>query len=323
MRYKAIVILIGLITAGLLMADAAYSERPGRPGSGSAVGPMGPPGPPPGPPPGMDHGFGPGPGVMPGFGGPGMSGGFLNHPEVQKKLGLSDEQVEKLKANHRELEKRRIQTEADLEIARMEMEDLLRADELDKEAIDKQVETIGDLHKQQIRGMVDHIVAIHDILDSSQLEKIRGFMDKMRAHRGGGFEGRWGDNRRDRGEKGRDQWRGPDGDRRGPDGDWRGPDGKRRGPEGDRRGPEGDRGPRDGRHRGDQDGRRPGPPPPPREGRAPMPDGPGGFFGLGQAPDSFDQNPQGPPPFPPDGPVVGDDLADLGPALDLFLNPEE
>ncbi len=299
MNSKTAVFMVSALSIALLLSGESFAEKKGKPGSGSSMVERHRPGPP-----SEFHaggGRGPGPeGHRPGFqgfGGPGMHGGFINHPEVQKRLGLTEEQVEKLQSNRRELEKRRIKTEADIEIARIEMEELLKGKEIDKAAINKHVDALGDLHKQQIRGMVDNILAVHEILDGTQLEKVQGFMDRVRGHRGGDpFGPSW---RGDRDGRGRDHFRS---ERRG-------------GPEG----PPDDGSRRRNRSKGDKDKRHEGPPPH-REGRAPSwaPDrGPSGF---GQAP--FGPPPVLPPPRPDDA-MANDDFADLGPALDYFLNAEE
>ncbi|MCA9438100.1 MAG: periplasmic heavy metal sensor, partial [Candidatus Omnitrophica bacterium] len=225
-----------------------------------------------------------------------MHGGFLNHPEVQKKLGLSDDQIQKLKANQREMQKHRIKLQADTEIARMELEELLRADEMDKAAIDQHVNSLGDLHKQGIQGMVDHLLAVRDILDSTQLEKVQGFMDRMRGPRG---------------DEGKGAWKGKQGDRRG--GEMReGRRGRGEGPP--RQGPPEDR----GRRWKSDDDRGDGPPPPPRprEGRAPRHEGGNAPEGFGQGPGPFGPPPAGFGQLLFDEPKGQDDFADLGPALD-------
>lgn len=245
-----------------------------------------------------DRGGPGGPGFR-GFGGPGFHGDLFSHPEVQKKLDLTQDQVEALKKNRSELEKRRIRLEADLEIARIEMMELLRAVELDASAIDKQVEVLGDLHKQQVRGMIDHIVAAHKILDATQLEKVRGFVHRMHERRGDGGPP-WQEEREERFRQFReDRGRGPQGP----------PDGER---------PR--KGPRFGE--ADEPGFAPGPPqgPPP-----PMGPGQGDRFGQGRPP-------MGPPPGgfppadpnsfqPPIGPGSQEGFADLGPGLGQGFRP--
>lgn len=234
-----------------------------------------------------------------GMGGPGFHGDLFSHPEVQKKLDLTQDQVVALKKNRTELEKRRIKLEADLEIARIEMMELLKAEELDNSAIDKQVEILGDLHKQQVRGMIDHIVSAHKILDATQLEQVRGFVHRMHERWGEGGPP-WRDDREEHFRRFReDRGRGPQGP----------PDGER---------PR--KGPRFGE--ADEPGFAPGPP-----------QGPPPFGGPGQG-DRFGQGrpPMGPPPggFPPadpnslqqlGGPGSQEGFADLGPGLGQRFSP--
>ena len=218
-----------------------------------------------------------------------MQGGFLNHPEVQKKLGLTDDQISKIKAIHRENEKKKIRHSADLEIARIELEETLRSDEIDKSAIDELVDRMGELHKQQIRGSVDHLLAVREVLDATQIEKISEFVDRFRGFRGGpGQMHQRGDDRK---------WRGPDrhDDKRGYE---------------DRDRKRGDR--RDGHDRND---RRPDGPPP-REGKAPLPGPPPHSYGF------MNEMPNDAPHRAPESPRVQEDLANIGPSIEFFLDME-
>ncbi len=83
----------------------------------------------------MDHGKG--------FGMPGHHGGtghFLRHLlKHQKDIGLSEGQVAKIKAIQLELDKTRIKTEADIEIAERELHAMLEDEKSDLNAIESKV----------------------------------------------------------------------------------------------------------------------------------------------------------------------------------------
>lgn len=134
-----------------------------------------------------------------------------NHPEVQKKLELTDDQVKALQEKRLKLETQRIKVEADLEIARLKLEGLIEQSELDKEAIDAQIEKLGELHGKQIRGMVNQKLALREILNEEQLEKVDDFITRMRTRRFEQVRDRWQDRRatdspgRERATRGRDR----------------------------------------------------------------------------------------------------------------------
>jgi uncharacterized protein YpuA (DUF1002 family) len=104
-----------------------------------------------------------------------------NHPEVQKKLNLSEEQVKALQARRLEMETQRIKVHADMEIARLKLEDLIEQDDVNKEAIDAQIEELGKLHADQIRGMVYQKLALREILNEEQLKKVDDFIARMKG----------------------------------------------------------------------------------------------------------------------------------------------
>jgi len=151
----------------------AQPPPPGGFGPGRGPGPRGGPG---------QHEFGPpmhpGPGPM---GGPGFGGDIWERPEVRQRLGLLEEQVQQLQQSRLELETKRIETHAELEIARLNLESQLKKKAIDKAAVDALVDELGELHKENIRRLVQQKIALSEILDASQLEKVDAFLDRARA----------------------------------------------------------------------------------------------------------------------------------------------
>src|SRR3990172_10403109 len=67
-----------------------------------------------------------------GFGGPMF--GFLHNERVKAELGLTDDQSEKLRQIFTDSRKASIRTRADLQIPRMELHELMRAEKTDRDA---------------------------------------------------------------------------------------------------------------------------------------------------------------------------------------------
>jgi Spy/CpxP family protein refolding chaperone len=122
--------------------------------------------------------------------------GFLHNEKMKAELGLTDEQGEKLRQIFTESRKAGIRTRADLQIRRMELHELLRADKTDRDAAMKKVQEISDLRAQQMRSHVESMLAAKTILTPEQQKKIHAMMADRMSRRGDGFQGRRGMGRR-------------------------------------------------------------------------------------------------------------------------------
>lgn len=185
--------IVGIALVALLMPALVAAQPPPPPGGGFGGGFGAGPGPrhPGGP---GQHDFGPpmhpGPGGMGGppmhrgpggMGRPGFGGDIWERPEVRQRLDISEEQVQQLQQSRLELETKRIETQAKMEIARLNLESQLKKKEIDKPAVDALVDELGELHKENIRGLVQQKIALSEILDASQLDKVENFLDRARA----------------------------------------------------------------------------------------------------------------------------------------------
>jgi hypothetical protein len=93
---------------------------------------------------------------------------FLDRAE---ELELSSQQVEKLKKNRVEYQRDRIRLEAELRIARLELEELLEADwslEQAESLIRKVYQVQGDMEVRHFRAVRESL----DILSSKQKERL-------------------------------------------------------------------------------------------------------------------------------------------------------
>jgi Spy/CpxP family protein refolding chaperone len=131
-------------------------------------------------------------------------------PDLQKKLGLSDEQRETLRAGTAEIQKQEIQVNADLQKARIELNEILRADTFDENAANAVATEIGTLAGQAAQLRVLHRVLIAKTLTAEQREELGKTIAaharerKMNRPRPGSGHG-------------------PQAGRKGPGGPWKGP----------------------------------------------------------------------------------------------------
>jgi Spy/CpxP family protein refolding chaperone len=152
---------------------------------------------------GPGGGKGMGPGMNMGFGmdaGPGMDGGpaifdkigaLLNDPEFIDQIGLSADQVEKLRTIHSTLMKSQIRSEADIKIMRMELDELLDQKKPDKAKIDAKIDEIGKKETEMKKNMAHAMLDCKAVLSEEQCAKIKKMAsDRMK---GGMMDRRGGD----------------------------------------------------------------------------------------------------------------------------------
>jgi Spy/CpxP family protein refolding chaperone len=167
-------------------------ERGGGPGMNSEMGggPMdgGPDFSGPG---GTNEAFGPGgPGFGPGFGGPhpgcpmAMMGGLdigmmLDNTELQKELGITDDQKAKLKSIATDSMRKSIRSEADIKILHIDLKELMDAPKPDKAKIDKKIDEISAAMAAQMKIGIHVMIDSRNVLTPEQLEKMEGMSEKM------------------------------------------------------------------------------------------------------------------------------------------------
>jgi Spy/CpxP family protein refolding chaperone len=137
---------------------------------------------------------------------------MLENDRVKSALGLTDEQSSKLRQIVVEGRKSAIQTRADMQVRNIELRELLRADQPNRDAVLRKVQEVSELRGQMMRQRVESLLAAKSVLTAEQQQKIRAFMSERRGRRGA-----W---RRDRGPGGPGRDGGPGGFGRG-----RGPEG--------------------------------------------------------------------------------------------------
>ena len=122
-------------------------------------------------------------------GGHGFGGGehllrMADNPRVRMSLGLTDDQVARLHKIGVDTEKASIQTHADLELRHIELRELLRADNPDRDAIMQKLDAVNVLRGKMDKQRVETLLSARSVLTPEQIKKVKAFME------GGGP--RWG-----------------------------------------------------------------------------------------------------------------------------------
>jgi Spy/CpxP family protein refolding chaperone len=103
--------------------------------------------------------------------------------QVQKALGIDASQAASLEKIHRDLRKAQVTSRADLQVARMELDELLSADTVDAKAVSAKVEAITGLQAKAFRERIDARLAVRKILTAKQARQLRKLMRRHRMPR--------------------------------------------------------------------------------------------------------------------------------------------
>lgn len=97
---------------------------------------------------------------------------------LREKLGLTDDQVDKLKSIKLEHEKAAIKTEAELKLKRLELTELMQVEEPDESAIKAKVEEIGELKTQLAMNKIEGGLEARKVLTEKQRKQLK----ELREH---------------------------------------------------------------------------------------------------------------------------------------------
>lgn len=99
------------------------------------------------------------------------------------ELGLSEEQLSTIKVKRFEIEKHFIELSSQIQLADLELRELMNSEKPDMDEIKRKIEKIGrlksDLHFTKVQGQLE----IKNILTSEQLEKLKDLKKKRMKRR--------------------------------------------------------------------------------------------------------------------------------------------
>jgi Spy/CpxP family protein refolding chaperone len=123
----------------------------------------------------MEHGEGHGP--MMGMGGMERMGDMMGMCLANAdKLGLTDDQIKKIKPIHRQMQKKQAQFKADLKIAEVDMMEIMDVKDFDLEKASAQVKKIADIKTAHHLEMLKAMKEVRSILTEEQFKKMRKLM---------------------------------------------------------------------------------------------------------------------------------------------------
>jgi len=111
----------------------------------------------------------------------GKGSAILENPKVKEKLQLTDDQINKIKEVNQDIQKKLIDLRAKEEIAQIELQSLLDASSIDKNAIENKIEEFGKIRTEIHKSEVNRKIAMKEILTPEQQQKIKDFVGKRFA----------------------------------------------------------------------------------------------------------------------------------------------
>ena len=117
-------------------------------------------------------GHGGGHGQMMGMGNLDMMGGDMMCMEHAHHMGLTDDQITKMKSMRREMQKSQIRSKADLKIAEIELMEIMEMKDFDLDKARAAIKKIGDMKTAQHLEMVKAMKDMRAILTDEQFKKM-------------------------------------------------------------------------------------------------------------------------------------------------------
>lgn len=102
-----------------------------------------------------------------------MMGMCLKHAD---KIGLSDEQISKLKPLHREMQKKQARFKADLKIAEIDLMEIMEVKDFDLELAKSAIKKCAELKTAHHLEMVTVMKEVRTILTDDQFKKMKKMM---------------------------------------------------------------------------------------------------------------------------------------------------
>jgi Spy/CpxP family protein refolding chaperone len=93
-----------------------------------------------------------------------------------EKIGLSEEQIGKIKPIHMEMQKKGVQYRADLKIAQIDLKGIMDVKDFDLERADAQVKKIEEIRTAHHLEMLKSMKEVRSILTDEQFKKMKQMM---------------------------------------------------------------------------------------------------------------------------------------------------
>lgn len=115
-------------------------------------------------------------------------GWAINNPKIREQLGITPDQVTKIRQETLSFQKAEILSRADLQVKRLELHSLLEAETPDRVAIDKSLHAANAAQFTVEKAAIDHQLAMRALITPEQRQKLEKMREEFRRP-GAGFGG--------------------------------------------------------------------------------------------------------------------------------------
>ncbi len=99
--------------------------------------------------------------------------GALDNPAIRQRLGITAEQASKIGQQNLDFQKAEIRGRADLQVKRIELNELLAADSPDRAAVDAKLQELSAAQAALEKSAIDNRLALRDILTPAQRQQLQ------------------------------------------------------------------------------------------------------------------------------------------------------
>jgi Spy/CpxP family protein refolding chaperone len=110
---------------------------------------------------------------------------LLNDPAIRQQLGITAEQVGAIRKQESDFRKAEIRDRADLEVKRVDLQDLLDAEKPDRAAIDSKLQEISTARLALEKSAIHYRLTMREAITPEQREKLHQLMSERWRHAGG------------------------------------------------------------------------------------------------------------------------------------------
>jgi Spy/CpxP family protein refolding chaperone len=108
-------------------------------------------------------------------------GQLARNPQFRERIGLTPEQVSKIQAQESIFAKARIRNQAELQVKRMELRELMQEEKPDRALIEKKMREVTEAEFAQRKAAVDHQLTMRDLITPEQKQKLQEVRQEMRT----------------------------------------------------------------------------------------------------------------------------------------------
>ncbi|MCL4523701.1 MAG: periplasmic heavy metal sensor, partial [Acidobacteria bacterium] len=107
--------------------------------------------------------------------------GLMQNPAMRERLKITPDQLAKFQAHESAMAKTMIRSRADIQVKRLELAELMRADKPDRVLIDKKLREVQDATFAQEKARIDGQLSVRDMFTPEQRQEMEKIREEFRS----------------------------------------------------------------------------------------------------------------------------------------------